>query len=91
MFWMRLVVVYLAASLVYAKKEASEDVSDKLEKKKRFAICSMRPAYGNCGGHRLLFNYNIYRNECQLFVYSNCGGNQNRFHSNEQCMSYCNG
>ncbi|XP_022209651.1 kunitz-type serine protease inhibitor-like [Drosophila obscura] len=91
MHWMRLVLVFLVASLVYAEKEEQEEETEKRERLKRFAICALRPAYGNCRGRRSLWTYNIYRQVCEQFTYSNCGGNPNRFHSDEQCMKFCKG
>ncbi|KAH8337619.1 hypothetical protein KR074_000840, partial [Drosophila pseudoananassae] len=53
--------------------------------------CNRKPDYGKCKGRRSLWYFNIDRKKCLKFVYSNCGGNGNRFFSRVDCEEYCKG
>ncbi|XP_030559138.1 kunitz-type serine protease inhibitor homolog beta-bungarotoxin B5-B chain-like [Drosophila novamexicana] len=68
-----------------AKNNTAKDRNNAL----RTRICSARPEYGFCEGHRSLWYYNPGRSRCQLFDYSNCGGNRNKFFSEEHCINFC--
>lgn len=54
-------------------------------------ICYKQPDYGKCKGRRSLWYFNVHRHKCMKFVYSNCGGNQNRFFSSADCEEFCKG
>ncbi|XP_030371247.1 kunitz-type serine protease inhibitor 2-like [Scaptodrosophila lebanonensis] len=53
-------------------------------------ICHSFPEYGHCGGHSRMWHYDYQARRCNQFTYSNCGGNRNRFYSEEDCIQYCN-
>ncbi|KAH8417889.1 hypothetical protein KR222_007778, partial [Zaprionus bogoriensis] len=52
-------------------------------------ICHKNPAYGKCRGHRTMWYFNKYKMRCESFIFSNCGGNTNRFFSKEECDDFC--
>lgn len=52
-------------------------------------ICTLDAQYGNCKGHQWKWYYDFVRDRCIQFDFSGCGGNQNRFHSQSSCITYC--
>ncbi|BFF91938.1 kunitz-type serine protease inhibitor 2-like [Drosophila madeirensis] len=90
MFWRRLTLAILAASLVYANiEEITPEKIVKMETYVRSAICSKSPSYGSCKGRRVMWYYNYHRSKCEHFLYSNCGGNPNRFPKYAECVKFC--
>ncbi|XP_026840040.1 kunitz-type serine protease inhibitor HCRG2-like [Drosophila persimilis] len=53
------------------------------------AVCLQEPSYGECKGRRSLWYYNSFTNKCEMFIYSNCGGNGNRFLTYKNCERLC--
>ncbi|KAH8388349.1 hypothetical protein KR093_004738 [Drosophila rubida] len=53
------------------------------------AVCLKKAKYGKCGGRRKMWYFDIYKMKCDVFIYSNCGGNTNRFYSKEECDEFC--
>ena len=49
----------------------------------------MPPVTGLCLGYFPAWNYNSRLGECEEFVYGGCGGNANRFQTEEACLSTC--
>ncbi|XP_039212468.1 tissue factor pathway inhibitor-like [Crotalus tigris] len=60
---------------------------------KRFAdpqeICLQDPEAGRCSGTFPRFYYNTAIKNCEEFVYSGCGGNENNFLNWYQCRAAC--
>lgn len=55
-----------------------------------FDICELYPDFGACcaeGTER--WYYNTTTSECEIFLWSGCGGNPNNFESYEICMEGC--
>lgn len=44
---------------------------------------------GNCTERNIAFFYDIEKRACTSFIYTGCGGNENRFNSEEQCERQC--
>lgn len=44
---------------------------------------------GNCTEQNIAFFYDLEKRVCTSFVYTGCGGNENRFNSEEQCERQC--
>nr|XP_023024406.1 papilin-like [Leptinotarsa decemlineata] len=44
---------------------------------------------GNCSGDSVAFFYDRMTSKCTPFTYTGCGGNDNRFNSEEQCERQC--
>jgi len=51
--------------------------------------CSLAPEVGNCRASFQMWFYNSATDDCQLFTFGGCGGNDNRFNSKTQCLSSC--
>nr|XP_032293176.1 protease inhibitor carrapatin-like [Drosophila virilis] len=58
---------------------------DKLSK----VICYTKPEYGLCKGRRQMWYFNKYKLKCEKFIYSNCGGNRNRYFTKAECDEFC--
>ena len=52
-------------------------------------VCSQEPETGPCKGGFRKFFYNSTTNQCELFIYGGCGGNDNRFDTRSECISTC--
>lgn len=46
-------------------------------------------AYGDCQDNVLSYFYKADASACEAFYYSGCGGNGNRFETEEQCERQC--
>ncbi|KAH8326730.1 hypothetical protein KR067_012353 [Drosophila pandora] len=79
-------ILVLASSIESLQEEYAKE-----QFKLRKEICYKQPDYGKCKGRRSLWYFNVHRHKCMKFVYSNCGGNQNRFFSSADCEEFCKG
>ncbi|XP_053570261.1 collagen alpha-6(VI) chain-like [Bombina bombina] len=52
-------------------------------------ICTLSQDDGDCQNYMLKWFYNADQNECVQFWYGGCGGNKNRFETQEQCEALC--
>lgn len=52
-------------------------------------ICLASVDYGDCEDSITAYYYDAERQMCQAFVYGGCGGNANRFQTEEQCERLC--
>lgn len=52
-------------------------------------ICSSPSDPGSCREYVDHYYYNIVSEECELFTYSGCGGNNNNFITKEACTQFC--
>jgi hypothetical protein len=52
-------------------------------------ICKLHADYGQCNSAQSLWHYDASSQTCQQFVYSGCGGNNNRFETQELCEAKC--
>nr|XP_015198956.1 PREDICTED: kunitz-type U19-barytoxin-Tl1a-like [Lepisosteus oculatus] len=55
------------------------------------AVCMLSREQGYCQGHYLLWYYNSAKRKCKTFYFTGCGGNGNRFITQQQCNSTCAG
>lgn len=53
------------------------------------SICSAPMEYGDCENNVLSYFYRSDISRCEAFNYSGCGGNGNRFETEEQCERQC--
>nr|XP_016927039.2 kunitz-type serine protease inhibitor PPTI [Drosophila suzukii] len=51
--------------------------------------CLFTPSYGTCRKAIKVFGYNLMSNRCLEYLYSGCGGNPNRFASEQKCRAAC--
>ncbi|BFF91939.1 protease inhibitor carrapatin-like [Drosophila madeirensis] len=93
MFLLRIAIVSMVVGIVYAT-ETKDPFRDnwfrEIREKLHNDVCLQKPSYGKCKGNRRLWYFNALRIKCESFIYSNCGGNHNRFHSYEECHEFCN-
>uniref|UniRef100_A0A915BBN9 Papilin n=1 Tax=Parascaris univalens TaxID=6257 RepID=A0A915BBN9_PARUN len=52
-------------------------------------ICLEPMDQGNCSQRIVRFFYNAASNRCRKFIYSGCGGNNNRFETRAECRQKC--
>ncbi|KJH46710.1 Kunitz/Bovine pancreatic trypsin inhibitor domain protein [Dictyocaulus viviparus] len=52
-------------------------------------VCRSTQDSGPCKEYSEKFYYNAYKGTCQTFIYGGCGGNLNRFRTEEECMQRC--
>ena len=50
-------------------------------------ICILEPETGPCRASFRRFFYNSTTDQCELFIYGGCGGNDNRFDTRSECIS----
>uniref|UniRef100_A0A0E9X5Q9 BPTI/Kunitz inhibitor domain-containing protein n=2 Tax=Anguilla anguilla TaxID=7936 RepID=A0A0E9X5Q9_ANGAN len=53
------------------------------------AVCSLQQDEGSCGNYTLKWYFDVKQNECSRFWYGGCGGNDNRFETQEACEVLC--
>lgn len=51
--------------------------------------CQQAPKRGRCDEYIQNYFYNTETNQCELFIYTGCGGNANRFPTKERCEEDC--
>ncbi|XP_045458538.1 actinia tenebrosa protease inhibitors-like [Melitaea cinxia] len=54
-------------------------------------ICRLQYDFGNCNGYHPKWYYDISTRRCKGFSYSGCGGNMNRFATQQLCATACSG
>eukprot|EP00079_Xenopus_tropicalis_P026917 XP_012820989.1 PREDICTED: collagen alpha-6(VI) chain-like isoform X2 [Xenopus tropicalis] len=52
-------------------------------------VCTMKQEEGKCADYILKWSYNQGKKACVQFWYGGCGGNGNRFDTQEQCEATC--
>lgn len=52
-------------------------------------ICLAPVEAGNCNDSITAYYYDAQHQTCQAFIYGGCGGNPNRFQTEEQCERLC--
>lgn len=52
-------------------------------------ICLAPVESGNCDASITAYYYDAQHQMCQAFIYGGCGGNANRFQTEEQCERLC--
>lgn len=52
-------------------------------------FCLTEPVVGHCRNPSNRWYYDNDKNDCALFSFSGCGGNQNNFLSRDECISTC--
>ncbi|KAM8810908.1 collagen alpha-6(VI) chain [Eudromia elegans] len=56
---------------------------------KFYDTCDLPQDSGECEDYVLKWSYNKWQNTCDLFWYGGCGGNKNRFETEDECKVSC--
>ncbi|KAG5669426.1 hypothetical protein PVAND_017313 [Polypedilum vanderplanki] len=51
--------------------------------------CHQPPDAGRCRATVMQYYFDTASKSCEQFVYGGCGGNENRFQTQEQCQQTC--
>ncbi|VDP21318.1 unnamed protein product [Soboliphyme baturini] len=54
-------------------------------------VCSLDQDAGTCKEYNVKYYYNRRNMKCELFVYTGCGGNDNKFETQQECCETCPG
>ncbi|CAH0716037.1 unnamed protein product, partial [Brenthis ino] len=54
-------------------------------------ICRLQFDFGSCDGYHPKWYFDITTRRCKGFSYSGCGGNLNRFATQQMCATMCSG
>ncbi|XP_053195935.1 actinia tenebrosa protease inhibitors-like [Scomber japonicus] len=52
-------------------------------------VCTAAPVTGRCKAQLPRYFYNSTSMSCEVFIYGGCGGNQNNFKTDKQCLKRC--
>jgi len=69
----------------YDDEEESTDVIDEPTP----TVCLMPKKAGTCKGTQIKYAFDVAAAKCKGFIYTGCGGNDNRFDSIESCKAFC--
>ena len=53
--------------------------------------CLLDQVTGPCRAHFISWSFNLTEQRCVEFGYGGCGGNDNRFESEQACLANCSG
>ncbi|XP_075930559.1 early lactation protein-like [Petromyzon marinus] len=67
----------------------STEISQRLQFLRERDACRLPMSEGDCDEHAVRWFYHLREDECQPFIYGGCGGNANRFDSEERCVRAC--
>ena len=65
------------------------EFDEKKQKSKFSDRCSLEQSRGPCGNYTLKWYFDSQTSMCNMFWYGSCGGNDNRFDSEEECENNC--
>ena len=51
--------------------------------------CELPRVVGHCRAMIPMFYFDVDTNQCEQFYYGGCGGNDNRFSTQEDCIRHC--
>lgn len=57
--------------------------------KNNLDICTLEKDSGTCDQYKIMWYYDSLHGECKNFYYGSCGGNANRFGTEQECQLRC--
>ncbi|XP_065354303.1 papilin isoform X3 [Calliphora vicina] len=72
-------------------KPEPERVPESAQPPAAINVCDEKPAQGECQNYTMLWHFDKENSVCRQFYYGGCGGNGNRFGSQEDCERQCVG
>lgn len=54
------------------------------------SVCHLPMDTGDCDGICPRWYFNTHSGRCEEFSYGCCGGNENKFHTEQECLNACN-
>jgi hypothetical protein len=52
-------------------------------------ICTLEKDSGTCDQYKIMWYYDTLSGQCKNFYYGSCGGNANRFGTEQECQLRC--
>jgi len=52
-------------------------------------ICTLEKDSGTCDQYKIMWFYDSLNKQCKNFYYGSCGGNANRFGTEQECQLRC--
>jgi hypothetical protein len=52
-------------------------------------ICTLEKDSGTCDQYKIMWYYDSASEQCKNFYYGSCGGNANRFGTEQECQLRC--
>ncbi|KAF9417178.1 hypothetical protein HW555_005689 [Spodoptera exigua] len=77
------------AKLIDCERHCKGSTHMVIKETSRASYCGLQPNAGLCMSLLQRYYYDVNANECKLFIYGGCGGNQNRFQTHSLCMERC--
>ncbi|KAM9353570.1 collagen alpha-6(VI) chain-like [Symphorus nematophorus] len=69
----------------------TEDKQSSHSEAKSYDACFLSLDVGECQDYTIMWTFDIYRRICAPFWYGGCGGNKNRFKTEQECLQLCLG
>ncbi|GBN91755.1 hypothetical protein AVEN_62095-1 [Araneus ventricosus] len=76
---MKICILFLIVALVSATLVDSEKT------------CDGKPDGGVCDAYFPKWYYNMLTGHCYMFIYGGCGGNGNKYDTEQECLDSCKG
>lgn len=89
-FWKCKGSAVIIHSMVCWSKGLTSDLSENLSLSCRHAdACSLKSDTGGCWNYIIMWFFDSKQRRCSPFWYGGCGGNANRFETEEECKNLC--
>ncbi|PSN38664.1 hypothetical protein C0J52_27116 [Blattella germanica] len=76
-------------AIVIDAESRSDDEPEVTRRRVTYEDCLLPRVSGHCRAFFQSYYYNRDTKKCELFVYTGCGGNNNRFDSQSECEQHC--